>query len=73
MADQLPPGFRSWSKEKRFAYLRHPRHHDRCLCRRYGMLGASVLDDWGLHSAKLCQPLREVILDKDDDRIEFIR
>lgn len=44
------------------AYLRHPIHKQRCLCREYGLvLGGIVLDDGGEHRADRCQPARERI------------
>jgi hypothetical protein len=60
-ANSLPSGFDRWSRERKLAYLRHPQHRQRCSCRRYGMLGAVVRDQYGLHAAACCQPDREVV------------
>lgn len=43
------------------AYLRHPKHVNRCACRLYGMPeGAGVIrDNEGWHDTDRCQPNRE--------------
>jgi hypothetical protein len=68
--DPPPPLTLDASKDQVGAYLRHPTHHVRCFCGRYGLIwpetgrveyDLQVRDDDGAHEYHRCQPWDEVI------------
>jgi hypothetical protein len=66
---EVPSNFSKWSREKQASFLRHPFHEKRCLCKRYGFVGVTVIDNYGFHHPDRCQPHREVIQDPIDPNV----